>query len=63
MWEYLHIKPVTIDQDDLSLILDGYGEEGWELVSVVFITKFHLFFKRFVEKKQKDEPRITYDFE
>ena len=63
MWKYLSVtidseipmfKLPTFDNKDLTAILDSYGNEGWELVSVTPVsftgmgrtTNLILFFKR-----------------
>jgi len=59
MWEHAHVwvKLFFTDNDEdfhnrIQNVLDEYEEEGWELVSVVYIysrtevSSVHLFFKR-----------------
>lgn len=50
-WEYKHLVTDTIAEG--ASLLNGFGEEGWELVAVAPTDRAHSIF---IFKRPKDDP-------
>jgi hypothetical protein len=54
MWEYLVVRIKTAKLNEAEQILNDWGEEGWELVSV----SWHFVWSIAYLKRQKDEAAL-----
>jgi len=55
VWEYLVVRIKTAKLNEVEQILNDWGEEGWELVSV----SWHFFWSIAYLKRPKDETAVA----